>query len=333
MTTAAHNHATRWFLLSIGIAALTLPAARLHAQEDANAQPETRQTLEAVVIEVQGKVQRATTDADAKESVGWTDVTRDDHLPAGTQIKTGFRSYCILRFGADTVVKISKMTTASIDDFYKSETEQTVRLGLGYGVIRGGSAEGELRSDVVVDSTVATLAKRGTEGWQMAVEPSTAHFKISLTRSGLVEALAKLTGRSKEVRPGEYANQDNILSLWINQALFDREFKFYSDESKSDTEVSFSSKNNTGTGVLSPSSGTEAAGSSRQNNPNFVGGLTDDTQPGGDARPSFVNRPEGDFGVPDTFGDLFSGFLPFKRAHEAQRAQRTPVRRVGKARR
>ena len=70
--------------------------------------------------------------------------------------------------------------------------------------------EGKLRSDVVVDSTVATLAKRGTEGWQMRVEPMTGRFKISLAEYGLVDAVSKLraAGRmSRTVRPGEYVTE------------------------------------------------------------------------------------------------------------------------------
>ncbi len=333
MTHACRRSTMTVLLWSAVVAGLSNPVDRAIAQEDPAAQP-AREAMEAVVIQVQGSVKSAPIGTKSTDKSGWTDVNANDRLSAGTQIKTGFRSYANLRFGDDTVVQVKKMTLASIDDFYRSQTEQSVRLGLGYGVIRGGSAEGELRSDVVVDSTVATLAKRGTEGWQMEVEPSTAHFRISLSRSGLVEALAKLTGKSKSVRPGEYANQNNIFSLWINQAAFDREVKFYSDESQSETEVSFGSKNNTGTGVLSPGSGRESSTNGKKNDPSFVGSLLDTTPDGGTgvSVPTFVNRGEGDFGVPDTFRELFSGFPTFKRVRPMQRISRTEAHRVGKSR-
>ncbi len=268
-------------------------------------------SVEAVVLEVQGKVRQAPVGI-ANDAAGWKDVAVNDRLSSGTQIKTSFRSFVTLKFGDDTVVQIKKATLASIDSFVQSDATQDIKLGLAYGTVRGGSSEGRLRTDLEVESTVATLAKRGTEGWQIVVEPSTAHFNISLSRSGLVEALSKLTGRRKTVAPGQYADANNIMKLWINQALFDRTVQFYSDASQSETEVQFSSRNQTGNAVLTPGSGTEASQNSGRNDLNsngmLDGGLDDGVVPVLD----FVNRPEGDFGIPDTFQGLFS--LPLRRA-------------------
>ena len=118
--------------------------------------------VDAVAAEVSGSVKRAAVGVDPRDKDGWIEVKENDTLPAGTQIKTAFRSFVTLRFGDDTVIRVRAMTLASIDEFKQSETDQSVRLSLGYGAIRGGTIERELRSELVVDSTVATLAKRGT---------------------------------------------------------------------------------------------------------------------------------------------------------------------------
>ncbi len=294
-------------------------ASSIRAQQPAAGEV---QQLEAVVIEVHGSVKRAPVGVKASEKAGWTPVAVNDRLTSGTQIKVGMvRSDVVLRFGDDTVVQIRKMSLASIDDFYRDPEKQTVRLSLGYGAVRGGSVESELRSDLVVDSTVATLAKRGTEGLGMEVEPSTMYFEARLTRSGLLSLLSALSRNPRTIQPGEYANDDNVDMMPVEQKLFDLEVKFYSDESKSEGEASFASRNSTGNAVLSPASGSEAAFGSGQNDPDFVSGIIDRRDPAlvTPPPPAFVIRPEGDFGVPNTFGALLGNLLPNKRLDTAGR--------------
>ena len=268
-------------------------------QESAE-QPEAAgdvEVLEARVIDVRGAVKKAPAGV-APTDPGWTAVQLDEMLSGGTQIKTGFRSSVVLEFGPDTVVQIRKASLASIDDYYKTATEKTVLLGLGYGTVRGGSTEAELRTDVTVDSTVATLAKRGTEGWQMSVEPTTGRFRISLARSGLVDAILKATGDRRRLRPNEYATDRNVKLLWINQDIFDRFVSLFDAASMSDTEVKFAALNAGGRSVVSPDAAQSGALSQRSGAASQRAGF----EPGEEiTSPSRIRvRPEGDFGIPPT---------------------------------
>ncbi len=280
----------------------------------------------AEVIEVGGSVEQAEPDVSPLVDAGWTPVQVGDRLAPGTQLRTGLRSHVNLRFGETTVVSVRSATHASVDAFYRSATSETVRIGLGYGTVRGSSSEGELRSDVTVDSTVATLAKRGTEGWEMSVEPMTGRFRISLARSGLVEAIRKLqNGRtvSRTVAPGEYATRSNIANMWIAQAVFDRNVTFYEASSVTAADAEFETYNTGGFGSVAPGGGSQLADVGgridaralvRQaaiNNAAISSSSTTVVQPG------LLARPEGHFGTPDTFRIL----LP-------QGRRRTPMRSV-----
>lgn len=307
------------FLGCAFMCALITPAAFARQGQPADGKP-----LEAKIVEVDGDVKQAPIGTSTEDRAAWTAINLGDLLSAGTQIRTGFRSHATLLFGTDTVVSIRRMTLASIDDAFADATTKTIRLGLGYGAVRGGSTESELRTDVIVDSTVATLAKRGTEGWQMSVEPSTGRFNIALSRTGLVTALSKLTGQSREVLPGEYANDLNIMTMWINQEIFDRAVKFYSDESVTEAEAQFAAENTGGNSVLDPgASGGDSF--SERNQPTGTG--TGGTEAPPDLIQTVLILPDGDFGFANTFGSLL-GFDGLLRAtgRSIRRMPKGPVR-------
>ena len=270
---------------------------------------------QAAVIEVKGKVEFAPLGTDPLDTEAWKPVTKDMKLGVDTQIRTGLRSRCVLMFGDapdQTVISLRRATLAGISDYQRTQTEQRVRIGLGYGAVRGGSSEGTLRSDVVIDSPVATLAKRGTEGFQIEVEPISGHFCILLAHQGLVEALAKATGKRKLVRPGEYVTPENIARMWVTQAVFDRAVKFFEVPAMSPTDVAFMAQHTTGLSNLAPN-GSDLA-------PPLRGGGI----PGPDAIPlaqvglllealdmlvierpaTGIPRPEGNFGLGSTFNVL-----------------------------
>lgn len=216
----------------------------------------------ARVIEVSGSVDWASAETSPLVDEGWSPVQLHDELAPGTQIRTGLRSHVNLQFGETTVVSIRSATHASVDQFYRSATTETVRVGLGYGTVRGGSTEGPLEADVQVESTVATLAKRGTEGWQLWVEPTTGRFRVSLADHGLVEAIQRLgpgRTRSKTVRPGEYATPQNMANLWLTQAAFDRNVQFYASETITTADAVAVNRTTRGVGVLSPGAGAGLA--------------------------------------------------------------------------
>jgi len=228
------------------------PAARPPATTQPTtpaAEPVT--ALKARVIETAGTVAWAPVGTDVLDAAAWKPVQMHDEFGGGVQIRTGLRSHVTLQFGDDTVVSVRRATLASIDQFYRTQEAKSVRLGLGYGAIRGGTTEGELRSDLTVESPVATLAKRGTEGWEIFVEPYTGGWRISLARTGLVEALERATGQRRLVHPGEYANARNIAQAWINQALFDRVVRFVSADMLTQAEVDFTTQGRGGTAPVS----------------------------------------------------------------------------------
>ncbi len=313
------------FLLAFGLSAFAQDAepTKVTAQHPASQakpatiQPITNPTAEppqdepgipsAVVIEVAGSVDWAWPGVSPLVDDGWTAVQLADALTPGTQIRTGLRSHVNLRFGDATVVSIRSATHASIDQFFRSATTETIRVGLAYGTVCGGSTEGPIKVDMQVDSTVATLAKRGTEGWQMWVEPSTGRFRVSLAKHGLVEAIQRVAPgrtRSKTVRPGEYATLANIANLWLSQAIFDRNVQFYAAETITVADAGFVNRTTRGVGVLSPGAG---AGLNNYTGRSSVGG-------GSGRLPSVTNppptmvfqrqplaRPEGNFGTSTTF--------------------------------
>jgi len=271
---------------------------------------ERTEPLSATVIEVEGLVDWARGGVSPLESKGWTPVQLQQQLTPGSQIRTGLRSQVTLQFGQTTTIALRSATHAGLDQLYRSATTETVRIGLGYGTVRGGSSEGAVRSDVRVESTVATLAKRGTEGWEMTVEPMTGRFRISLAEYGLVEAVARLRGAgrsSRTVRPGEYATDANIASLWIKQDIFDRNVQFYEASAVSVADADFTSSNQRGYGVVSPGGGATLADSAGRVNSDFVLQQTSQNFPNRVLPnttvivPDVVRRPDGNFGTPTTF--------------------------------
>ena len=210
---------------------------------------EKAEQLKARVVSVAGAASWAPAAASPTDKRAWKAVQVGDEYDAGTQIKTSLRSAVVLTFGDDTVVKIERMTLASIDQFHKSATTKTTRLGLGYGAVRAGVAEGALRSDFAVDSPVATLSKRGTDGIYFYQEPRTGRFVISLARAGELEILHRIRQQLRLLRRGENVTQR--LLDFILRSQIDRNFHFFTG-GLTDTELRFEMMNTTGLSILNP---------------------------------------------------------------------------------
>jgi len=282
------------------------PAAAATAQATPVNADEAEATVpKAVVIEVAGPVEWSLPGVSPLVDEGWIPVRLNDTYESGTQIRTGLRAHVNLKFGETTVVSIRSVTHASIDQFYRSATTETVRVGLAYGTVRGGSTEGPIKADVEVDSTVATLSKRGTEGWQMWVEPTTNRFRVSLAERGLVEAIQRLApgaARSKSVRPGEYVTQDNIANLWIAQARFDRNVQFYPAETVTVADARFANRNTGGVGVVAPGAGASLYDYAGRSAAAAIGSGLPRTVPSTLVFQRVpLRRPEGNFGTGTTF--------------------------------
>lgn len=263
--------------------------------------PQKQIPLRAEVLEVRGDVRWAGPGVSALATEGWTKVKVGDRLEAGTQIRTGLRSHLHLRLGQSNYVSIERATIASIDQLYRTSNKETIRIGLGYGAIRGGSDEGKVRSDLIVVSPVATMAKRGTKGWRISVEPHTGRFNISLARYGLVEAILKLDARRtirRTVRPGEYATARNIASMWLKQDIFNRSITFVRPEAVTLADARFMRNNTTGVSMIAPGGGSQLADFTGRSAASI--GRTDRAPLSRALLLPPISRPEGNFGVPDT---------------------------------
>lgn len=295
------------------------------AQKGTAGQEPQATPLTAKVVDVVGDVAQAPVGTSPLDAEAWKPVAVDDQLSAGTLIRTGIRSRAIMLFGEENLVSVKAMTLSSISDFHQTDQAKVIRIGLGYGTVRGGSTEGTLRSDLIIDSTVATLAKRGTEGWQMQVEPYTGRFTISLAREGLVEALQKATGQRRLVRPRQYATELNIGKMWINQEQFDRSVKLVAAESMTTADLDFTTAHSRGLATVAPGAGSEAVTFARRTpQRDFVVDQVVDrpagTLPGGlpdlvVVEQPIVRRPEGNFGVGNTFRILVPENQPAHKKH------------------
>jgi len=199
------------------------PAAEPKQPTDTSASPAAKTSdakpMQARIIKLSGRVQYARTDADGVPGE-WQPAKVGDLLPAGTRIRTRLRSKVVLAFGDDSVVMIDRATLASIDQFHRSGDTKYIKLGLGHGAIRAGVAEATLRSDMTIETPIATLSKKGTIDFGIEYEPSTGRFRVFGPRQGLVDILNKLTRKSQTVHPGQYVNQAMI--RWAETMVFDR---------------------------------------------------------------------------------------------------------------
>jgi len=247
----------RWSLALLAVFALLaspLGRAQEQAAGDAStqdqpaaaAQEEGRQPIMARVIELHGDVKHAPLD-----SQDYKACQIDDEYPELTKIITGVRSSIKLQIGDEepyTCMLIEAVGKTILSEAYKTGDTKRVRVGVGYGRIRAGVAEGGLKSDFTVDSPVATLSKRGTWGFTMFYERDTDRFEIGLTDRGLVEAINKLTGQRRTVNPKEAVTQ--AMRMWLDQAHFDRNVPVPDFLGQGDLEVAFNRLKQDGLGVL-----------------------------------------------------------------------------------
>jgi hypothetical protein len=210
-----------------------------------------RQPIMARVIEVHGDVKYAPLD-----SQDYKPCQLDDEYPEGTKIITGVRSSIKLQIGEEepyTCMLIEAVGKTLLGEAYKTKDTKRVRVGVGYGRIRAGVAEGGLKSDFTVDSPVATLSKRGTWGFTLFYERDTDFFEIGLTNRGLVEAINKLTNERRTINPKELIT--SAMRLWLEQARFERNVSIPDILGQGDIEVAFNRLEQSGLGVLDPGAG------------------------------------------------------------------------------
>lgn len=236
-----------------------LSGAAVRAQEPAPAtQPTTapteRQALPAIALEVRGDVQHA-----PFGSSDWKPCQVGDEYPQETVIRTGIRSAIQLRLGEEephTAILIESASRTIISEAFKTPDTKRVRLGVGYGRVRAGVAEGGLKSEFTIDSPVATLSKRGTWNFGLFYERGTDRFEIFLLDRGLVEALSVPTGERRQVLPREAVTE--AMRRWLDEAQIRRNVPIPDLLGQSDIEIVFNRLRLDGLGVLEPGGGRGA---------------------------------------------------------------------------
>lgn len=221
---------------------------RQPAEVPASAPTEARQPIMARVIEVHGDVRHAPLDSD-----DYQPCRLGDEYPEQTKIITGVRSSVKLQIGDEepyTCLLIESVGKTVLSEAYRTADEKKVRVGVAYGRIRAGVAEGGLQSDFTVDSPVATLSKRGTWGLTLFYERDTDYFEVGLSDRGLLEVLNKLTGQRRHVRPRELVTQ--AMRLWLDQVQFERNTPVADLLGHGDVQVVFNRLEQDGLGVLRP---------------------------------------------------------------------------------
>ncbi len=212
-----------------------------------------KQPIMARVIEVHGDVKYAPLD-----SRDYKPCKLDDEYPEGTKIITGVRSSIKLQIGDEepyTCMLIEAVGKTLLSEAYKTKDTKKVRVGVGYGRIRAGVAEGGLKSDFTVDSPVATLSKRGTWGFTLFYERDTDFFEIGLADRGLVEAINKLTRQRRAVNPKELIT--SAMRAWLDQVRFERNVAVPDILGQGDMEVAFNRMQQSGLGVVMPGGGQQ----------------------------------------------------------------------------
>lgn len=237
-----------WFTLVGALVALAQPVPP--ATQPATA-PADRKPITARVIEVRGDVKHA-----PLGSEDWQPCQVDEEYPEQTVILTGLRSSVKLQVGQDdtyTVVVVEPASRTLIAEAYATADTKHVHIGVGYGQIRAGVAEGALKSEFTVASPVATLSKRGTWNFGLFYERGTERFQIFLLDHGLVEALHRITGERRDVLPGEVVTQ--VMRRWADEAQIRRNVPIVDFLGQSDILVAFNRLRQDGLRVLNPEGG------------------------------------------------------------------------------
>lgn len=216
-------------------------------------QPAARAPIFAEVIEVHGDVRAA-----AAGSQTWQKVGLHDRFAAGTRLLTGIRSSVKLRVGQGepyTCVLIDQVGLTVLSEAWRSRRLKRVRLGVGFGRVRAGVAEGGIESDFTIDCPVATLSKRGTWGIELYYERATDYFEVGLSDRGLLEVIDRLRAQRRLVQPHEVVNA--AMRRWLDQAPLRFNVAVPDMLGQGQMQIAFHRSRVEGLGVLNPGAGRQ----------------------------------------------------------------------------
>lgn len=307
-------------LMSSYVALQTAP--QTEARETTATQPVVQATTQTAAAETAIRVRVVSlygdvthkTSADAKPQK----CKADDEYFAPTTIQTGLYSSVKLRFGdeePETLVTIEAGSTVDLAQASIVKGTKTTRIGLGYGKVRAGVAEGGIQSDFTVETPNATLSKRGTWNYGIEYERGTGRYRAFVLDRGLVSVVNKSNNVRREVAVGQTVT--DAMRLWNDESQIQRNVPVPDVLGQEDIQVAFNRRNNSGLGLLQPGEGqrpvfdftqrTDSGGFS------FFNRRTSDLPvftPAPQIQRNFpaIRRPEGDFGT-GRGGDLLSTFI------------------------
>lgn len=210
-----------------------------------------REPLSATVIELVGDVQHA-----PLGTRDWKPCQVDDAYPPKTKIRTGLRASIKLKIGEEepyTAMIIESVGLVSLAEAFKTKTTKRVRIGVGYGKVRAGVAEGGLESDFTIDTPVVTLSKRGTWNFGLSYERFTDRFEVFLIDRGLIDALNQRLGVNRRLWPREVVTQ--VMRRWLDEAPLRRNVAVADLFGQQDFELAFNRLRLDGLGILHPGQG------------------------------------------------------------------------------
>jgi hypothetical protein len=217
-------------------------------------------TLRYEVHDLEGKVRYGdAATCDPLKSEGWTLARKGDLLGPGIIIQVPFRSKLKLfarPAEPPTVMLFESGSLVMISDLYLKDGVATSRIQLGYGAIRAGVAEGGTRSDMQIESPVATLSKRGTDIFRFECHNGKYVMSLSDQGRGMLQAIqSNVAGYrggefSRFVTPGQLVTQR--LMRAIENVQFNRNIDVTDQFGLGNSDKLFAVLNSRGFGFLLP---------------------------------------------------------------------------------
>ncbi len=254
------------------------------------------QAIFAKAIDVHGDVRFSTPDNPERQK-----LEVGGELGKDAQIWTGIGASVLFQIGDEepyTALVIDSVGKVILSEAHKTADTKRVRIGVGYGKIRAGVAEGGLKSDFTVDSPVASLSKRGTWNFGLSYTRGTGEFEVFLLERGLVEAINNATNQRRLLRPREAVTQ--AMRTWALEANIRRNVAIPDLLGQDDLFVAVDRGRNSGLGVTGPGQGGAVfSNTSNRSLAAVNGGFGNNlAQPiTGTTGPTKFRRPEGYFGT------------------------------------
>ncbi len=253
-------------LLAMAVSFLLAPAlvvGQPKTQKPAATQPDAKDKIVFEVVEIQGNVVVGPVGLKITEP-GWTALKLRDRLGAGDVVWAQLRGkvkLAALPAKPPTVMMMETGTVLSIEEAAVVNGVAKVRLALGYGAIRAGVAEGQVRSDMEITCPVATLSKKGTDIFRFEYADGRFNMSLSPLGRGMLQALQFRSGRSgrlggirsRFVTPGQFVT--HRMGQAIDNVKFDRGTNINDVFGLVGNDKLFTLMNNHGFGFLLPQGG------------------------------------------------------------------------------